>query len=127
MEKLIKKRWIIYLFWIVVLAVGMFYCTTNDYFTNYGMMLGVFSADLFEEKFVKFEKPRNIFLGLLRMVGALAIYYGINILLKLPFSSEFLHSATMAARLVRVGRYAIIMFLAMGVYPMLFKLFKKKQ
>ena len=126
-EKLFKKRWIAYIFWLVVLGAGMFFCTTNDYFTDYGMMIGVFSADLFEEKFVKFEKPKNIFFGLLRIAGALVIYYGVNILLKLPFSSEFLHSATFAARAVRVIRYAIIMFLAMGVYPMLFKVIEKKK
>ena len=125
MEKFIKDRRIIYAIWLVVLAVGMFYCTTNDYFTNYGMMIGVFAADLFEEKFVKFEKPKNILWGLLRMAGALVIYYGVNILLKLPFKG--LVNGTTPERVFRVCRYAVIMFLAMGVYPMVFKFFHKKQ
>lgn len=127
MEKIIKKRWVIYLIWILIFASGMFYCTTNDYFTNYGMMLGVFAADLFEERFVKFEKPKNILFGLLRMVGALVLYFGLNTLLKLPFSSEFLHGGTFLSHIVRTVRYAIVLFVAMGAYPMAFKAFKKKQ
>ncbi len=117
MERIVEKRWVIYVIWAVVLGCGLFYCTTNDYFTNYGILLGVFAADLFEEKFVKFEKPSNIFWGIIRMIGALILYFGVNTLLKLPFNPEYLASGTMGAHLIRVIRYAIVLFLAMGVYP----------
>ncbi len=127
MEKLIEKRWIIYLIWIVVLGTGFFFCTTSDYYTNYGMLIGAFASDLFEEKYVKFPKPRNLLWGFARIVGALALYFGINTVLKLPFSSEFLSSATVAAYSVRVIRYAIVMFVSMGVYPLCFRLFHKNE
>lgn len=125
MEKLIKKRWVIYLIVIAVFSTGLFFCTTTDFFSNYGMMLGVFAADLFEEKFIKFEKPKNIFIGLLRMAGALVIYFGVNILIKMPFSSEFLSAGTAASHFVRIVRYALVLFLPMGLYPMCFKPIEK--
>lgn len=127
LEKLIKDRRIIYLIFIVLFMPGFFFCTTNDFYTNYGLMIGLFAADLFEERFVRFEKPANIWLGLLRIAGAIALYFGLNMLLKLPFSSEFQHSDTLAAHIVRAVRYSIVLFIPMGLYPMCFKLFRKKE
>ena len=56
----------------------------------------------------------------LRMVGGFAVYFGLNTLLKLPFSKEFLEQPVMAAFLVRTVRYAIVVFVMLAVYPMLF-------
>ena len=78
------------------------------------------------KKFVRFKKPDNLLKGFIRMLGALILYFGINTLLKLPFSSEFLDSGTTAAHLVRLFRYCIVLFLVMGIYPMSFSLFGKK-
>ena len=125
MEKYISKRYIIYLIWIILFLPGFFFCTTTDYYSNYGMMIGIFAADLFEDRFVKFEKPRNIFIGILRMAGALVIYFGINTLLKMPFSSEFRASNTFASHLVRTIRYMLVLFVPMAIYPMCFKLFHR--
>ena len=127
LEKLIKQRWIIYLIFILLFIPGFFFCETNDFFANYGLMLGVFLGDLFEERFVKFEKPANIWFGILRIIGAVALYFGLNMALKLPFSSEFLSSGTTAAHLVRAGRYFFVIFIPLGVYPACFKLFHKKE
>jgi hypothetical protein len=62
---------------------------------------------------------------ILRMIGALLIYVVVNTLLKLPFDKGFLASATLGALIIRMARYAIIMFLIMGVYPMAFPLFER--
>ena len=62
---------------------------------------------------------------ILRVLGGFAVYFGFNTLLKLPFSKEFLESEELAAFLVRACRYAIIMFVIIGVYPMIFPLFEK--
>ena len=40
---------------------------------------------------------------------------------------ELLESATMPSFLIRTARYAIIIFVLMGVYPMIFDKFKKKE
>ena len=58
-------------------------------------------------------------------MGAFAIYYGLNTLLKMPFSADFLDSGTLVALLVRSGRYAIDMFVIMGLYPKIFPLFER--
>ena len=106
---------------------GVFYCQTTDFFSGYGMMLGYFFAVPFEKKFVNFKETRNVVGTLLRVIGGGALYFGLNALLKMPFPKEFLSSATLPAFLVRTGRYAIIIFVLMGVYPMLFNRFKKEE
>lgn len=100
---------------------GLFYCTTNDYFTNYGILLGFFAGMAVEARFVRFESTRDPLRVILRALGAGALYFGLNTLLKLPFSAEWLDSGVPAARLVRLGRYAVIAFLIASVYPMLFR------
>ena len=60
-----------------------------------------------------------------RVVGAFVLYFAVNTLLKLPFDKEFLAGAGLAALLVRCGRYAVIMFLIMGVYPKVFPRFEQ--
>ena len=124
-----KNRWIPYVILLVAALPGWFYCRTNDYFTAYGMMVGFFAADLFEEKYVRFQNTRVLWKMALRLLGGVAIYFGLNTLLKLPFSSAFLDSGTFAAHLVRALRYAIILFVDVAIYPLAFDRLgqKKKQ
>lgn len=104
---------------------GVFYCQTTDFFTSYGMMLGYFLGVPFEKKFVNFEETRNVIGSILRVIGGGALYFGLNALLKMPFPKELLESATMPSFLIRTGRYAIIIFVLIGIYPMIFNLIKK--
>ena len=60
-----------------------------------------------------------------KVIGGAALYFAVNTVLKMPFSSAFLDSGTVAAHLVRVLRYAVVIFVTVGVYPMLFKLTAK--
>ena len=106
---------------------GVFYCKTTDFFTGYGMLLGYFLAAPFEKKFVNFKETRSIIGSLLRVVGGGALYFGLNTLLKMPFPKDLLESATMPSFLIRMVRYAIIIFVLMGVYPMIFEKFKKEK
>ena len=66
----------------------------------------------------------------LRLAGGTAVFFGINALLKLPFSESFLASGTTAAYLVRSARYAIVIFADLALYPMIFRpldrVFRKK-
>lgn len=104
---------------------GVFYCQTTDFFTSYGMMLGYFLGVPFEKKFVNFEETRNVIGSILRVIGGGALYFGLNALLKMPFPKELLESATLPSFLIRTGRYAIIIFVLIGIYPMIFNLIKK--
>ena len=98
---------------------------TEDYYTSLGLVIGLIAAIHFEEKFVNFRDTRNIWAMILRVVGAFAIYYVLNTLLKLPFSKEFLSGGTMGAFLVRMVRYAVIIFVVIGIYPKVFPQFEK--
>ena len=121
MMKKIKKRWVVYSILLISGAVGFFYCESTDYFTSYGMLLGFAFAVPFEEKFVNFEGTRSVIRSILRIAGGSAIFFGLNTLLKLPFSSEFLSDGSTLSHVVRTLRYAIVLFIDMGVYPLLFK------
>jgi hypothetical protein len=91
------------------------------------MMIGFFAGNLFEERYVKFQSTRVWWKIILRLAGGVAVYFGLNIVLKLPFSSAFLDSGTLAAYLVRTLRYAIILFVDIAIYPMLFDRIGKKK
>ena len=58
-------------------------------------------------------------------LGGGAVYFALNTLLKLPFPKELLEAGNFAAHLIRTGRYAIVIFVVIAVYPMLFKLTAK--
>ena len=90
------------------------------------MMIGFFAGNLFEERFVRFEDDHRPLAMLVRFGGGVAIFLGLNALLKLPFPSELLSSATPLSYVIRVCRYAVVLFVDVALYPMLFKFLKKR-
>lgn len=116
----VKNENILHLCLVLVSLPGCFYCKTNDYFTGFGLMVGFFLAIPFEQKFVNFKATKSVPRIIFRILGGGALYFGLNTILKIPFSDELLESATMAQFLIRAVRYAIVGFLLMGVYPLLF-------
>jgi undecaprenyl-diphosphatase len=126
----IKSRAAFYALLLLLTVPGFFYCTSNDYFSSLGMLLGFMLAEPFEEKFVNFENTSNLVRCVLRTIGGAAIYFGLNEVLKMPFSSEVLNAGDLTAYLIRTLRYTVVIFVDIGVYPLLFKvsdkLWKKK-
>lgn len=125
LEKKVSNEWIHHLILLAVSLPGLFFVRTQDYYTSLGLLVGIIAAIHFEEKFVNYQDTRNVWAMILRLVGAFAIYFALNTLLKLPFSKEFLDSVTMKAFLVRSARYAVIIFVVIGLYPKLFPFFEK--
>ena len=82
-QKKFEKRWVFYLILLLLMLPGWFYCKTNDYFNGFGMTVGFFAGDLFEEKFVKFKNTKCWWKIILRVLGGGAIYFGLNTLLKM--------------------------------------------
>ena len=116
------------LFNIILLLValpGVFYCKSTDYFSGFGMLLGFILGSEFEQKYVSFKTTRSPLRSFLRVVGGVAIFLILDTVFKLPFTGDFLNSATMAAFLVRTLRYTILVFVLIGAYPMLFGLTEK--
>ena len=127
MFRYIKNETIIYVIFMVLGLGGIFYCKTTDYFTCYGLMLGIFTGFIVEQRFVNFDTKCSILRGVLRVVIGLALFEGFLLVSKLPFNKEFLASPTAGAYLVRVCRYAFGGFIVSALYPMSFnKLFVKK-
>ena len=122
LRRTIRSRWVFYAVLLLTAVPGFFYCTSSDYYTSFGMLVGFVLAEPFEERFVKFENTRNLFRCVLRTLGGGLIYFGLNTLLKLPFPKELLEAGDLTAHLIRTIRYAVVIFAAVGVYPMLFKL-----
>ncbi len=120
-----KKHWIAYLVIYLICCAGFFYCKTSDYFAGMGLLGGFFGAMVFDDKVVHFENTKNPVFMVTRLVFGLAVFLVLSKVLKMPFSKEFLDSGTFAANLIRYIRYIIISFVAIGLYPMTFKLENK--
>ena len=121
----IRKEWLRYLVLLAVTVPGVFWCTSRDYFTALGMTIGLITVIPFERKYVNFKDTRNIWAMILRVAGGITGYFVLNKLLKLPFSEAFLDGGTLGANLIRTARYAVILFILLGVFPMAFPLFEK--
>lgn len=110
---------------------GIFWCDSRDYFTALGLLVGMVVAMPYEKKYINFRDTRKIPVMILRVIGAFAIYYALNTLLKLPFDKAWLDSGTLGPNLVRSLRYAVCLFVILGVYPRCFpaleRLFTRKQ
>ena len=122
LRRTIKNRWLFYLVLLVTTVPGFFFCTSNDYLSSFGMLVGFMLAEPFEEKFVKFENTSNLFRCILRTLGGALIYFGLSTVLKMPIPKELAEGAGLVSQLIRALRYGIVIFVVIGVYPLLFRL-----
>lgn len=125
LEKKVPNENVRILILLATALPGIFWCTSHDYFTALGMLIGLAGAVPYEKKYVQFKDTRNIPAMILRVLGALAIYFALNTLMKLPFNKEWLNTGELGANLVRCLRYAIILFVMLGIYPRCFPAFEK--
>lgn len=121
LQRVIKNQYIFFGLMLALAFPGFFFCDSKDFYTGYGIMAGVILSLIFDEKVVKFENTKRLWECLLRTLGGVVIYLLLNTLLKMPFSKEFLDSGVKAAYIVRTVRYMIVVFVTVGVYPILFK------
>lgn len=120
LEKNLGKYKTFILLDIVGLA-GFFFVKTNDFYTGYGMLLGSTTAIMFEEKYINFKGTKKPLPVIIRTVVGAGLFIVLDKLFKLPFSAEFLNSGMTCAFIVRAARYAITVFLLLGVYPISFR------
>ena len=125
LEKYVKKEWQQYAILLALTVPGIFWCHSRDYYSTLGLLIAAATAFPYEAKYVQFRDTRNVWAMILRTLGAFAIYFILNTVLKMPFSKEWLDSGILAANLVRTARYAVIMFIVIAVYPRVFPLFEK--
>ena len=126
LQKVIRQKWLLFLILTLATLPGWFFCSSNDFYTGFGIQAGFFLGVLFDDKWVRFKDTRNVLYGILRVLGGMAIYLGLSNLLKLPFPKEMREAGDLAAHLIRFGRYLIATFAVSGLYPMLFNVIDKK-
>lgn len=124
--KRVKNTLTLYGILLVTAVPGFFYCTSADYFTAMGLLIGFMGGTLLDDRCVHFEDTRKPLFMVTRLLGGLVVYFVLNTALKLPFSKEFLSDGSTAALMVRCARYAIVAFIDFGVYPLLFR-FEKRE
>ncbi len=127
----VKNKFWIYGGMAIVGLAGFFYCTTSDFYTAYGLLAGFAFGILFEKKVTNFQNTRVWWRILLRVAFGGGVFLGLNELLKLIVGGIYPDYAQNVwfERIFRTVRYAIVTFIAIGVYPLLFaqteKLWKK--
>ncbi len=121
LQNKIKNPRLFHLLLLLVMLPGFFYCKSADYFSGYGMLLGFVLGVELEQKYINFENTQTPLRSVLRVLGGIAIFFGLNTLLKLPFSAEYLNSGVMSALIVRMVRYTVVLFALIGLYPAVFK------
>ena len=95
LEKMVKREWLHYVILLAITLPGIFWCQSRDFFTALGLLIAAAAAFPYEEKHIRFSDTRNYW------------------------------AMVLAANLVRTARYAIILFVVIGVYPRVFPLFEK--
>ena len=118
---LIKNQYVIYAVITLIGIAGCFFCKSTDFFSSFGISLGIMAGFVFEEKLVRFENTKNVGRMILRTLGGLVLFIAVDKILEIPFSKEFLESTTGLSFAVRSVRYTVACFAVIGVYPLLFR------
>lgn len=111
---------------LVIGIAGFFYCTDTEFYSGYGVALGLFLGFLFEEKFVKFEYCKKWWTYILRPIGGVLAFLVLSLLFKIPLQFITLEETSTIALIYRLFRYTASTFVTIGVYPYLFKICKNK-
>ena len=91
----------------------------DDFFKIYGLLIGAFSGTVFEKRFVNFGYGTPIWKRVIRVVMGVA---GALLIKLLDFADMV--SAAQISLLLDTLRYGLMVFLVMGVMPLLFKKLK---
>ena len=117
----IRNSLLLYALLLLTAVPGLFFCTTTDYYSAFGLMAGALGGFYFEEKAVHFRNTRSLLRSVLRLLGGIALFIGLLVVTKLPFSPELLDSSVPASRILRILRYAVSTFAVTGLYPLIFR------
>lgn len=111
----------LYIFLIVVGAIGFIFCESNDFYSTYGLTIGIIISGILDEKYIHFSNTKNIKRMICRLIIACGTYLLVSQALKLPFSADVLEADTLFAYAYRTFRYALASLLGIGLTPILYK------
>jgi len=111
---------------LIIGIAGFFYCRDAEFYSGYGVTLGILIGFTFEEKLVKFEHCKKWWTYIVRPIVGVLIFILVSTLLKLPVKNLTLADDNAFMLAYRTFRYAFSTFVIIGIYPFLFKLCKNK-
>ncbi len=103
---------------LIIGSAGFFYCRDDEFFSSYGIAIGLLLGFMYEEKYVNFEKSSKWWSYIVRPVLGVLIFAIISVLLKIPAKAI---SAEWLSFVFRLVRYAVSTFVIIGPYTHLFK------
>ncbi|WP_035769281.1 phosphatase PAP2 family protein [Butyrivibrio sp. NC2002] len=124
-EKRIDNKLISYGIYALIGLPGWFYCTSDDYYAVYGILVGVLLAFLFEQKYVNFENTNNVVYCLTRLICGAVLFIAMSSILKVIFNADIINNNDLLYRFARFFRYSVSSFVVIGIYPILFKKFRR--
>ena len=120
--RVVPNKYWIYGGMLLIGIAGFFYCTESDFFTGYGILLGFVCGILFEEKVTKFDNTKVWWRIILRVLVGGGLFLGLNEVIKLIVGAIYktYEENVWFEHIFRTLRYAVVVFLVIGVYPLLF-------
>lgn len=103
---------------LILGASGFFFCRDVEFYSAWGVALGLLLGLLYEEKYVNFEKASKWWAYIVRPILGVAIFALLSTILKVPAKAITGEGLALAYRL---ARYALSTFVIIGPYPKLFK------
>ncbi len=118
LDQKIRSRKAFYGLLLLTAVPGFFFCRSTDFYSACGLFLGFVLGSAFEERFVRFENTKSPVRAVLRVLIGIALLLAIDTALKeiLPAGNT-----EKAAMLLRTLRYALLVFIAFGIYPAVFR------
>lgn len=112
-----KKKMTVYIAFAAVISVaGLIFAGSDDTVKSLGSIVGFVAGVAFEGRFVNFEiKDVPVFKRVLRLVIGLIILIGLKVGLKALFPTTLIFGFI---------RYFLLLFVGMGIYPLIFKKLK---
>ena len=133
MSKVQKKtqNTLIYAAALAIIGIpGWFFCKSTDFYSCYGVSIGLLLGIAYEEKKVNFKSTRNVLKCVLRIAGGALAFLIISEGIKLILPASMSIDGTFTGNLTRTIRYIAGCFVCFGIYPKVFdkiKLGKQKQ
>ena len=121
--RVVPNKYFLYGGLLLIGIAGFFYCTESDFFTGYGILMGYVCGILFEEKVTKFDNTKVWWRIILRVLVGGGLFLGLNTVIKLVVGAIYptYEDNVWFEHIFRTLRYAVVVFLVIGVYPLLFK------
>lgn len=106
---------------LLIGTVGVFFCTSTDFYSSYGVAIGYVISTTIDKKYINFKTTKSIPRIIARLALAGLVFVAISNGLKLLLPSEVIDAETAFAYFYRTFRYALSTTLALGLTPMIYK------